>query len=144
MVTAYAVKQVKGHHIHILEFSPSPEQRVPTQTLPLLILHGGPGVPSDYLHPIGDRFAARGRTVCFFDQIGCGRSDAPPWLRPDGPDVERAGAYEYGVGSSVAEVAAVFAALRSEAPLVWSKGFHLLGQSWGGILAMEYCAAAAN
>lgn len=40
---------------------------------PLLLLHGGPGVPSYYLNPI----AALGadRPVIFFDQLGCGRSD---------------------------------------------------------------------
>jgi proline iminopeptidase len=45
---------------------------------PLLLLHGGPGFPSQYLEPL----AALGdeRPVIFYDQLGCGRSD-----RPDDP-----------------------------------------------------------
>ena len=40
---------------------------------PLLLLHGGPGVPSYYLNPIGE--LGKDRPVIFFDQLGCGRSD---------------------------------------------------------------------
>ena len=40
---------------------------------PLLLLHGGPGVPSYYLNPIAE--LGKDRPVIFFDQLGCGRSD---------------------------------------------------------------------
>ena len=43
--------------------------------VPLLTLHGGPGVPHDYLEPLarlGDD-----RPVIFYDQLGCGRSERP-------------------------------------------------------------------
>src|SRR5262245_23333968 len=42
---------------------------------PLILIHGGPGFPSDYLEP----FAALGdeRPVYVWDQLGCGRSDRP-------------------------------------------------------------------
>ena len=43
---------------------------------PLLCLHGGPGIPHDYLEPIGE-MAASGRRVIFYDQLGCGNSDHP-------------------------------------------------------------------
>src|SRR6185436_10363937 len=42
---------------------------------PLLLLHGGPGYPSDYLarlERLGDE-----RPVIFYDQLGCGRSERP-------------------------------------------------------------------
>src|SRR5215470_16303515 len=42
---------------------------------PLLVLHGGPGIPHDYLENLellGDE-----RPVIFFDQLGCGLSDRP-------------------------------------------------------------------
>src|SRR5580658_7720399 len=42
---------------------------------PLLRLHGGPGLPHDYLEPL-EALAAR-RPVIFYDQLGCGRSDRP-------------------------------------------------------------------
>jgi proline iminopeptidase len=40
---------------------------------PLLILHGGPGVPSYYLNPLKE--LSKERPIIFFDQLGCGRSD---------------------------------------------------------------------
>ena len=42
---------------------------------PLLVLHGGPGIPHDYLAnlaELGDQ-----RPVVFYDQLGCGKSDRP-------------------------------------------------------------------
>src|SRR5262249_45082275 len=43
--------------------------------IPVLCLHGGPGMPHDYLEPLED-LASR-RPVIFYDQLGCGRSDRP-------------------------------------------------------------------
>lgn len=85
---------------------------------PLLVLHGGPGLPSDYLEPLAD-LAAAGRRVIFYDQLGCGNSD-----HIDDPSL-------WTVGLFVEEVAAVRSALGLET-------IHLLGQSWGGMLALEY------
>ena len=88
--------------------------------LPLLTLHGGPGAAHDYLEPLGE-LAASGRRVVFYDQLGCGRSD-----RPHRPSM-------WTVGLFVEEVDAVRRALGLDR-------VHLLGQSWGGMLAMEYAA----
>jgi proline-specific peptidase len=86
--------------------------------LPLLILHGGPGLPHDYLGDLA-RLADDGRAVVFYDQIGCGQSDHPDdaslWTMP----------------TFVEEVAAMRDALGLER-------VHLLGHSWGGWLALEY------
>jgi len=41
--------------------------------LPILVLHGGPGFPHNYLLPLKQQ-ACRGRTVVFYDQAGCGQS----------------------------------------------------------------------
>ncbi|MDB5076842.1 MAG: hypothetical protein JWO42_3021 [Chloroflexi bacterium] len=86
--------------------------------LPLLCLHGGPGVPHDYLEPIGE-IAKSGRSVIFYDQLGCGNSD-----QPHDPKL-------WTIPLFVAEVDAVRAALGLDT-------VHLLGQSWGGMLAQEY------
>ncbi|HET7640830.1 MAG TPA: alpha/beta fold hydrolase, partial [Ktedonobacteraceae bacterium] len=43
---------------------------------PLLILHGGPGVPHDYLENL-EALASETQRVIFYDQLGCGRSDQP-------------------------------------------------------------------
>jgi proline-specific peptidase len=86
--------------------------------LPIVILHGGPGATHQYLESL-ERLAASGRQVIFYDQIGCGRSD-----RPTDPAF-------YSVQTFVDELDAVRAHLQLER-------VHLLGQSWGGMLAMEY------
>ena len=41
---------------------------------PILVLHGGPGYPSYYLNPL--KALATERSIIFFDQLGCGRSDS--------------------------------------------------------------------
>lgn len=86
--------------------------------LPLLLLHGGPGGAHDYLESMQE-LARTGRRVIFYDQLGCGRS---PY--PSDPD-------KWTVELFVQEVDAVRAALGLDR-------IHLLGQSWGGMLAMEY------
>jgi L-proline amide hydrolase len=86
--------------------------------LPLLILHGGPGATHQYLEPLAE-LARFGRRVIFYDQIGCGRSD-----HPADPDF-------YEVQTFVDEIVAVRAQLGLDR-------LHVLGQSWGGMLAMEY------
>lgn len=86
--------------------------------LPLLCLHGGPGALHDYLEPLG-ALASTGREVIFYDQLGCGRSD-----QPSDPSL-------WTVDLFVDEVIAVRRALGLERA-------HLLGQSWGGMLALEY------
>lgn len=86
--------------------------------LPLLCLHGGPGATHDYLEPL-EAMAATGRRVIFYDQLGVGNSD-----HPSDPSL-------WTVDLFVAEVGAVRAALGLDT-------VHLLGQSWGGMLGMEY------
>jgi L-proline amide hydrolase len=86
--------------------------------LPLLCLHGGPGAPHDYLEPL-EAMAASGRRVIFYDQLGCGNSD-----QPHNPSM-------WTVDLFVEEVGVVRQALALDR-------VHILGQSWGGMLAMEY------
>ena len=45
------------------------------QVAPLVVLHGGPGIPSNYIYPLVDVLPIR--SIVFFDQLGCGRSDSP-------------------------------------------------------------------
>ena len=85
---------------------------------PVLLLHGGPGAPHDYLENL-EQLADTGRRVIFYDQLGCGASD-----QPHQPDM-------WTVELFVEEVDAVRQALGLDR-------VHILGQSWGGMLAMEY------
>ena len=86
--------------------------------VPLLCLHGGPGVPHDYLESL-EAMAATGRRVIFYDQLGCGNSE-----HVDDPSL-------WTVDLFVKEVDAVREALGLDR-------VHILGQSWGGMLALQY------
>lgn len=90
---------------------------------PLLLLHGGPGASHDYLLP-QMLLLARDHRLVTYDQRGGGRSRhdddrAPIGWREQVADVERV-ALELGVA-----------------------GLHLVGYSWGGLLAMLYATEAA-
>ncbi len=87
--------------------------------LPLVVLHGGPGMSHDYVRNLA-ALAHTGRRVVHYDQLGCGRSthlpDAPrdfwtPELFVD--EFENLVAH-LGLGR-----------------------YHVAGQSWGGMLGAE-------
>ena len=85
--------------------------------VPLLVLHGGPGAPHDYLE--GIEALSGERPVVLYDQLGCGNSD-----RPDDKSL-------WTTGRFIEELQCVRDALNLEE-------LHLLGQSWGGMLAVDY------
>src|SRR5580692_12753076 len=58
--------------------------------VPLLCLHGGPGMPHDYLEPLAG--LAEARPVIFYDQLGCGRSEPAGRRLPMDPGTFRRGA----------------------------------------------------
>lgn len=85
--------------------------------VPLLILHGGPGAPHDYLEPI--EALSDERSVIFYDQLGCGNSDKPEdrtlWT----------------IEHYIEEIVSIRTALGLEK-------INILGQSWGSMLAVDY------
>jgi len=89
------------------------------QGVPVIALHGGPGVTHDYILSLTD--LADARAVVHYDQLGNGRSTHYP---------DR-GAEFWTVDLFVRELQALVAALGIGA-------HHVLGQSWGGFLAQEY------
>lgn len=88
------------------------------ETTPLLVLHGGPGCPHDYLENLA-ALASEQRRVIFYDQLGCGRSDLPDDLSL------------WTVERFTDEIGIVREALGLER-------VHILGQSCGGMLGIEY------
>lgn len=85
--------------------------------IPLLVLHGGPGSGHDYLEPLEK--LAKNRPVILYDQLGCGKSD-----QPEDRSLWRMERF-------VTEVEEV-------RKMLDLKQIHLFGQSWGGMLAIEY------
>ena len=85
----------------------------------VLLLHGGPGFSHDYFECFEDFLPKEGIEFYYYDQLGCGNSDAPAdtslWTLP----------------RYVEEVEQVRKGLGLE-------NFYLLGHSWGTMLAMEY------
>ena len=92
-----------------------------TAKTPLLALHGGPGSTHNYFAPLERLGSAR--PVVLYDQIGCGKSDRPVDI-------------EWSLDVFREEVAA----LRDQLGL---ERIHLLGTSWGGMLAQEHVLAGA-
>lgn len=90
----------------------------PEGGVPLLCLHGGPGSTHNYFEPL-EQLAAGGRRVVVYDQLGCGNSD-----RPDDPEL-------WTLELFLDEVQTV----RDELGL---DRIHLLGTSWGSMLALEH------
>jgi proline-specific peptidase len=92
------------------------------EAAPLLVVHGGPGAGHDYLEPL-EVLSGDGRPVILWDQLGCGRSDAP-----DDTGL-------YSMSRFVEEIAAI----RGHLGL---GQVHLLGQSLGGWFVIEYLLGA--
>lgn len=103
-------------HYRIVE----PDDAAGTRGAPLVLLHGGPGSTHNYFELLDDLCELSGRTLVMYDQLGCGLSwsdemaardelwQADTWL----DELENLRA---GLGLS---------------------RVHLLGQSWGGMLAL--------
>src|SRR3984957_11127263 len=87
----------------------------------VLLLHGGPAMTHEYLECFESFFPKEGFEMIEYDQLGSYYSDQPRdsslWTTP----------------RFVEEVEQVRKALNLD-----SSNFYLLGNSWGGILAMEY------
>jgi proline iminopeptidase len=92
--------------------------------LRLLLLHGGPGSTHEYLEACDTYLPGAGVEYYYYDQLGSGFSD-----QPDEPSL-------WEVDRFVDEVEQVRRALGLDAG-----NFVLYGQSWGGILAIEYALA---
>jgi pimeloyl-ACP methyl ester carboxylesterase len=88
----------------------------------IVVVHGGAGVPHNYLRPEWDALAALGRVV-YYDQRGCGQSARP-------------GSYTWQ--DHVADLRRLIAEVSPGRPVV------LAGSSWGSVLASLYVTQHPN
>ena len=112
-------------HPQLLNISNKPEDSITSrQPAPLLVVHGGPSLPSEYLTPLANHL--KNRAIVFYDQLGCGWSSQPrehEW---------------YGVLQMSQDLGELVQHLKE----VWNvHKFHLLGHSLGGAIGFEFLKA---
>jgi proline iminopeptidase len=90
-------------------------------SIKVLVLHGGPGATHEYFEALDSYFPKAGIEYYYYDQLGSAYSD-----QPDEPSL-------WELPRFVEEVEQVRKALKLD-----KSNFYLYGQSWGGILALEY------
>jgi L-proline amide hydrolase len=88
---------------------------------PVVICHGGPGATHDYVAPIAELHRS-GRACVLYDQLGNGNSDHLPDADPS----------FWTTQLFKDELAALVEHLGIDAR------YHVIGQSWGGMLAMDH------
>lgn len=89
---------------------------------PVMILHGGPGAGHNYCEPIAEVLAQTGRAAVLYDQIGCGNSTH----LPDKPK-------EFWTPELFMEELVLLTE-----HLGISNKYDIVGQSWGGMLGMQF------
>ena len=86
---------------------------------PLIILHGGPGGCDERYEPL-EQLADKGIPLIFYDQLGCGYSKVPKGNK------------------SLWDFKLYLDELENVIKYFNLKKFHILGHSWGGMLALEW------
>jgi len=89
---------------------------------PVMVLHGGPGAGHNYCEPIAEVLAQTGRAAVLYDQIGCGNSTH----LPDKPK-------EFWTPELFMEELVLLTQ-----HLGISNKYNIVGQSWGGMLGMQF------
>ena len=89
---------------------------------PVVVLHGGPGAAHNYTIGIAEIIAASGRPAILYDQLGCGLSTH----LPDAP-------VEFWTPELFMEELDLLTK-----HLGIQENYSLIGQSWGGMLVMQY------
>ncbi len=87
------------------------------KNIPLIIVHGGPGVPHNYL--LGLKELSDERPIIFYDQLGCGKSDKPNTM-------------------DYLQVNRFLDELKTIIDYFEFEKYNLLGQSWGSYLVTDY------
>jgi L-proline amide hydrolase len=90
--------------------------------VPVMVLHGGPGAGHNYCEPIAEILAQTGRAAVLYDQIGCGNSTH----LPDKPK-------EFWTPELFMEELVLLTE-----HLGISDKYDIVGQSWGGMLGMQF------
>ncbi|KAL8704335.1 MAG: hypothetical protein Q9201_002486 [Fulgogasparrea decipioides] len=91
---------------------------------PVVILHGGPGIPHNYCLPFIDLTRSHSIPLIFYDQLGCGRSTHLPEKKHD--------TSFWTIDLFLSELDNLLKYFEIQ------EDYDLLGQSWGGMLAAQH------
>lgn len=116
-----------AHTVALKRFMQLPSgSKLPQATPSILLVHGGPGLPSRYLEPLAARLRApAGRTCYAYDQLGCGMSAIEGGALPQGG---------LGLQQSIQDLQDVVGFLSEDLGV---SEVHLVGHGFGGALLME-------
>ncbi len=89
---------------------------------PVMVLHGGPGAAHNYTISIAELIASSGRAAILYDQVGCGNSTH----LPEAPK-------EFWTPELFMEELTLLTA-----HLGVAQDYAIIGQSWGGMLGMQF------
>ena len=95
---------------------------------PVMVLHGGPGAGHNYTIAIADLIASSGRAAILYDQLGCGHSTH----LPDAPK-------EFWTPELFMEELTLLTE-----HLGIAQSYAIVGQSWGGMLGMQFATHRPN
>jgi proline iminopeptidase len=121
--------------IHYRIFRPRQLEQKP----PLIVLHGGPLIPSTYLLPLA--YVVVDRSIVVYDQLGCGQSATVA------NSTVLSKLSQQGEATNKLDVDGMVKDLDALVDHWKFSQFHLLGHSFGGILLFEYlkyCQAHNN
>jgi proline iminopeptidase len=106
--------------------------------VPIIVIHGGPGFPHNYMLPLRQQ-ACHGRPIYFYDQAGCGKSI-----------INASSSSSSSSPTSVAEVypwllTVEYYSLEELPALIehWNlSDYHIIGNSWGTVLSQFFALDA--
>lgn len=99
------------------------------KSTPVVVLHGGPGSGHEYVEPFSDLWTSYHIPVLLYDQVGCAKSTHLPETKGD--------TSFWQPSIFVAELDNLIHCLGLNDT---GHGYHVLGHSWGGSLAVEFAA----
>lgn len=115
---------VRGLRLNYQVFDPPATSTPPSPSLlPIVMVHGGPGWSHDYMLPLKQQ-ACRGRRVVFYDQVGAGLSERPASANATAPWLLSLDYYPQELQHLIDHLQI--------------GRFHLLGSSWGTVVAQLY------
>lgn len=123
---------LRGMKVRYWRYKPSGRAPEGSDNYPLIVIHGGPAQSHDYMLSL-KQHACRGRETIFYDQAGSGASDWPSF------DADIRTQYSWLLDANYytrEELPALIKHLKLEK-------YHLLGHSWGTLIAQLYALNAS-